>query len=823
MYGRFTERAQKAMILAQEEARRLNHSFIGTEHILLGLLKLGSGVAVEALTELNYSLDDVREEVETLLKNSENNAASKPADVSGELKYTPRAKHVMELAFKTARELGHPYIGTEHLLLALLQEGQGVAAKALIDMGIELEQLHHKVMEILGGMANAAAGKSSIPNQPQESSQSSQSKKKTAIDVFSRDLTQMAKEGKLDPVIGRDKEIDRIIQILSRRTKNNPVLIGEPGVGKSAVVEGLAQRIINGNVPEFLAGKKLVSLDMAAIVAGTKYRGEFEQRLKMIINEAVTSKKVILFIDELHTIIGAGGAEGSLDAANMLKQPLSRGELQCVGATTIDDYRKYVERDSAIERRFQTIMINEPSSEDTVKILSGLRDKYEAHHKITISDSAITAAAKLSARYISDRFLPDKAVDLLDEAASRARIKKIVPTSLKNLEEELARIIEEKKKSVSNQDFENAVVLRDKEQKLTVEIEKQKNSQKTESDATITEVDITQIISEWTGIPVTKLTEKETSKLLYLEQELHNRVVSQNDAITSISKAVRRSRAGLSNPKKPTGVFLFLGPTGVGKTELAKALAETLFGSDESLIRIDMSEYMEKFNVSRLIGAPPGYVGYEEGGQLTEAVRKKPFSVVLLDEIEKAHPDLFNVLLQVFDDGKLTDSLGHKVDFRNTIIIMTSNIGAREITKGGGMGFAKTNAEQSFEDMKKMVMSEVKKLFRPEFVNRVDEIIVFQQLTENDISKIVDLQMNEIKKRLEEKNLDIELDDGAKQFLIKRGYDQNYGARPLKRAIQKYIEDPLSMDLLEGIFDNAKKILVTKNAIEDNLSFSKIC
>ncbi|HPG31680.1 MAG TPA: ATP-dependent Clp protease ATP-binding subunit, partial [bacterium] len=561
------------------------------------------------MTELNYSLDDVREEVETLLKNSENNAASKPADVSGELKYTPRAKHVMELAFKTARELGHPYIGTEHLLLALLQEGQGVAAKALIDMGIELEQLHHKVMEILGGMANAAAGKSSIPNQPQESSQSSQSKKKTAIDVFSRDLTQMAKEGKLDPVIGRDKEIDRIIQILSRRTKNNPVLIGEPGVGKSAVVEGLAQRIINGNVPEFLAGKKLVSLDMAAIVAGTKYRGEFEQRLKMIINEAVTSKKVILFIDELHTIIGAGGAEGSLDAANMLKQPLSRGELQCVGATTIDDYRKYVERDSAIERRFQTIMINEPSSEDTVKILSGLRDKYEAHHKITISDSAITAAAKLSARYISDRFLPDKAVDLLDEAASRARIKKIVPTSLKNLEEELARIIEEKKKSVSNQDFENAVVLRDKEQKLTVEIEKQKNSQKTESDATITEVDITQIISEWTGIPVTKLTEKETSKLLYLEQELHNRVVSQNDAITSISKAVRRSRAGLSNPKKPTGVFLFLGPTGVGKTELAKALAETLFGSDESLIRIDMSEYMEKFNVSRLIGAPPGYVG----------------------------------------------------------------------------------------------------------------------------------------------------------------------------------------------------------------------
>jgi len=784
MFERFTERAKKVINpLAKEEARRLNHNFIGTEHLLLGLIREGGGVAVAVLESLGVDLESVRIEVENLTTPSSDTLTI------GDPQFTPSAKKVLELAAEESQKLGHNYIGTEHLLLGIIQEGEGVAARALENLGVTYEKSRDMVINLLGGTF------------PKFSKQVKKSKT-PALDAFGRDLTQMARESKLDPVIGREDEIERVIQILSRRTKNNPVLIGEPGVGKTAIAEGLAQRIKEGNIPELLLDRRIVTLDLAALVAGTKYRGEFEERLKAVINEIRQSGKVILFVDELHTLVGAGAAEGAIDASNMLKPALARGELQCIGATTLNEYRKYIEKDGALERRFQMIMVDEPSVDETVQIIKGLRDRYEAHHRVRITDDAVEAAAQLSHRYISGRFLPDKAIDLIDEAGSRTRLRiTTMPPEIRILEKDLEKIKQEKEEAIKTQEFERAADLRDKMKKMRQKLQEEKEkweNLKSKEEALVTWEDIAYVASKWTGIPMIKLGEKESEKLLRMEEELHKRIVGQDEAIDSLAKAIRRSRAGIGNPKKPIGSFMFMGPTGVGKTELARALAQFLFEDEDALIRFDMSEYMEKFNVSRLAGAPPGYVGHDEGGQLTEKVRRKPYSVVLFDEIEKAHPEIFNVMLQILEDGRLTDSLGRVVDFRNTVVIMTSNLGAREIGVEKTLGFNPEAAGGSFDSMKGKIHTELKKAFNPEFLNRVDEIITFHPLDRNHIEKIVDIQLADVQNRLKDKKISLSLNASARDFLIEKGYDKVYGARQMKRTIQKYVEDSVAEELLRG-------------------------
>ncbi|EGL17109.1 MULTISPECIES: ATP-dependent protease ATP-binding subunit ClpC [Paenibacillus] len=794
MFGRFTERAQKVLSLAQEEAVRLGHNNIGTEHILLGLIREGEGIAAKALVALGLGLEKIQDEVESLIGRGQ----EQPSNIA----YTPRAKKVIELSMDEARKLGHTYVGTEHILLGLIREGEGVAARVLNNLGISLNKARQQVLQLLGSseVVSSNHGSGNNVNTP-------------TLDSLARDLTAIAKEGNLDPVIGRSKEIERVIQVLSRRTKNNPVLIGEPGVGKTAIAEGLAQKIINNEIPETLKDKRVMTLDMGSVVAGTKYRGEFEDRLKKIMDEIRQAGNIILFIDELHTLIGAGGAEGAIDASNILKPALARGELQCIGATTLDEYRKYIEKDAALERRFQPITVDQPTPEEAIQILHGLRDRYEAHHRVKITDEAIEEAVKLSDRYIPDRFLPDKAIDLIDEASSKVRLHSYtVPPSLKELEQKLENIRKEKDAAVQSQEFEKAASLRDTEQKLREELDSTKNDWKEKQgrmDTEVTPDDIAQVVASWTGIPVRKLAEEETERLLKMEDILHNRVIGQEEAVKAVSRAIRRARAGLKDPKRPMGSFIFLGPTGVGKTELARALAESLFGDENAVIRIDMSEYMEKHSTSRLVGAPPGYVGYEEGGQLTEKVRRKPYSVVLLDEIEKAHPEVFNILLQVLEDGRLTDSKGRTVDFRNTLIIMTSNVGADTIKKNSTLGFtAVQDSGKDYNNMKDKVMNELKKSFRPEFLNRIDEIIVFHSLDEKHIAEIVSLMADELRKRLKEQEVDFILTDNAKNFLAKEGFDPSYGARPLRRAIQKHIEDRLSEELLKGSISKGDSLTI---------------
>lgn len=770
MFGRFTERAQKVIYLAQEEARRLNHNAVGTEHLLLGLVREGEGVAARALLQLRIDADRVVNAVERVI----GRGSTPPL---GEIGFTPRAKKVvLELAGSEARQLGYSFVGTEHLLLGLIREGEGVAARVLESLGADLPNVRQIVLQLMGGEAGQGGGNHG----------GVKAKTKTAnLDSFSRDLTNLAREGSLDPVIGRDLEIERVIQVLSRRTKNNPCLVGEPGVGKTAIAEGLAQRIVEGNVPELLKNKRVVSLDLASVVAGTKYRGEFEERLKKVVEEIRTAGDIIVFLDEMHTIIGAGAAEGAIDAANILKPSLARGELQCVGATTLDEYRKHVEKDPALERRFQPITVNEPTQEETVAILQGLRDRYEAHHRVKITDAALAAAARLSDRYITGRFLPDKAIDLIDEAASRVRLRTLVaPPDLKRKEEELENIRKEKDAAIQGQEFEKAAGLRDEEQRLKTELERLTadwKHQNVADDAVVGEDDIAHIVASWTGIPVNRLAEEETARLLHLEDVLHGRVIGQPEAVVAVSRAVRRARSGLKDPKRPIGSFIFLGPTGVGKTELARALAEALFGDEDAIVRIDMSEYMERHTVSRLVGAPPGYVGYEEGGQLTEAVRRKPYSVVLLDEIEKAHPEVFNILLQIMEDGRLTDAKGRTVDFRNSVVIMTSNVGAHMLRREATLGFRtpEDQANAAYRDMKERIMAELKRTFRPEFLNRVDETIVFHSLTMEEIKQIVDLMLRELQKRLRESDIKLAVTDAAKEELARRGYDQ--GLIPVNR------------------------------------------
>ncbi|EDN9531798.1 AAA domain-containing protein [Listeria monocytogenes] len=782
MFGRFTQRAQKVLALSQEEAMRLNHSNLGTEHILLGLVREGEGIAAKALYELGISSEKVQQEVEALIGHGEKAVTT--------IQYTPRAKKVIELSMDEARKLGHTYVGTEHILLGLIREGEGVAARVLSNLGISLNKARQQVLQLLGGGDATGAGR-------QTNTQAT-----PTLDSLARDLTVIAREDNLDPVIGRSKEIQRVIEVLSRRTKNNPVLIGEPGVGKTAIAEGLAQQIVRNEVPETLRGKRVMTLDMGTVVAGTKYRGEFEDRLKKVMDEIRQAGNVILFIDELHTLIGAGGAEGAIDASNILKPPLARGELQCIGATTLDEYRKYIEKDAALERRFQPIKVDEPTVEESIQILHGLRDRYEAHHRVAITDEALEAAVRLSDRYISDRFLPDKAIDVIDESGSKVRLKSFTtPKNVKEMENNLSDLKKEKDAAVQGQEFEKAASLRDKEQKLKKSLEETKaNWQEKQGldHSEVTEEIVAEVVASWTGIPVAKLAETETNKLLNMEKLLHERVIGQDAAVKAVSLAVRRARAGLKDPKRPIGSFIFLGPTGVGKTELARALAESMFGDEDSMIRIDMSEYMEKFSTARLVGAPPGYVGYEEGGQLTEKVRQKPYSVVLLDEIEKAHPDVFNMLLQVLDDGRLTDSKGRVVDFRNTVIIMTSNIGAQEMKQDKSMGFNVIDPLKDHKVMEHRVLQDLKQAFRPEFINRIDETIVFHSLQEKELKQIVTLLTAQLTKRLAERDIHVKLTEGAKSKIAKDGYDPEYGARPLKRAIQKEVEDMLSEELLRG-------------------------
>jgi ATP-dependent Clp protease ATP-binding subunit ClpC len=792
MFERFTERARQVVVLAQEEARTLKHNYIGTEHILLGLLREEEGLAARVLESLDITVERVRAQVVRIVGSGEE-------VTSGQIPFTPRAKKVLELALREALSLGHNYIGTEHILLGLVRENEGVAARILLDFDADSEKIRNEVIRMLSGPGGRRQGQSGGSGGSGSSGSPGEGKKSSKLlDQFGRNLTKLAAEGKLDPVVGRETEIERIMQILSRRTKNNPVLIGEPGVGKTAVVEGLAQRITNSDVPELLKNKQIYTLDLAALVAGSKYRGEFEERLKKVMKEITQRGDIILFIDELHNLVGAGAAEGAIDAASILKPALARGELQTIGATTLDEYRKYLERDSALERRFQQIRVEEPSIEETVEILKGLRDRYEQHHKVQITDEALKAAGELASRYIADRFLPDKAIDLIDEAASRMRIKSMTsPPANRELESEVETTRREKEAAIEAQEFEKAAALRDKERKLTNkkhEFEKEWESGESGERPSIGEEEIADIVSMWTGIPVFKLTEAETQKLMRMEDELHKRVIGQHPAVEVISKAIRRSRAGLKDPKRPTGSFIFLGPSGVGKTELARTLAEFLFGDDESMIRIDMSEYMEKHAVSRLVGSPPGYVGYDEGGQLTEAVRRKPYSVLLLDEIEKAHPDVFNILLQILEDGRLTDAQGRTVDFRHAIVIMTSNIGAAEIARNTPLGFAVSEDETgiTYEDMKNRIMGELKKVFRPEFLNRIDDVIVFHKLQKEEIKQIVELLLLRIRESMADRELQLELTDPAKDLLVEKGWDPSMGARPLRRAIQRYIEDPLA-------------------------------
>ncbi len=801
MQNRFTQRSKTALILAQEEAKRMNHDYLGTEHILMGLIALGEGVAATVLAGLNVNLKKLRLEVEKIVGAGDN------VLLVGDVPFTPRAKRIIELSVREADNLGQEYVGTEHILLALLMESEGVAARVLETIGINPEVVKKQIIEILG-----EAAFKSPPFSP--SSKEKETKVKLAVlNEFSTDLTEMAAKGKLDPIIGREREINRIIQILCRRTKNNPVLMGDPGVGKTAIVEGLAQHISNNDVPEILLNKRVLVLDLAGMIAGTKYRGEFEQRLKRVMNEIRRAQSsIILFIDELHTVVGAGAAEGAMDASNMLKPALSRGELQCIGATTIDEYRKYIEHDAALARRFQPIMVDPPSPDETIEILKGLRDRYEAHHAVKITDEAIVAAVKLSQRFITDRFLPDKAIDIIDEAGSRARLQSsILPREIKDMENEIEKITGEKKSAIAGQEFEKAAKFRDEEKKLQKKFQDMKKSwgeKKKNIIKPVKEEDVAHIVSEWTKIPLSRLTEKESEKLQNMEEVLHKRVIGQNEAIAVLSDAIRRSRAGLKDVDRPIGSFVFLGPTGVGKTELAKTLADFMFGNEDSIIRIDMSEYMEKFAVSRLLGAPPGYVGYDEGGQLTEAVRRKPYSVVLLDEIEKAHPDVFNILLQVFDSGHLSDSLGHKVDFKNTVIIMTSNIGAKELEAEKTMGFVTGGTKQiSYKEMKKTIMESVKKVFKPEFLNRIDEFIVFHALSRDEMKQVIDLMLGKMLKRVSEKGITLEIGNKAKDFLIEKGYDPKYGARPLRRAIQKYMEDSLSREILAGKLKSGAKVM----------------
>ena len=798
------------MALARKEAQRFNHDFIGTEHILLGLIQEGSGVAANVLKNLGVETEKIRREIEK-------NVQSGPSMVTmGQLPFTPRAKKVLELSMEEAQELGHNYIGTEHLLLGLIRENDGVAAQVLLDLELKLEDVREAVLELLGADASVQS-ESSVPSSQPKSSRS----KTPALDAFGRDLTELARDGKLDPVIGRHDEIERVIQILSRRTKNNPVLLGEPGVGKTAIVEGLAQDVVNGNVPELLRDRRIVVLDLAMMVAGTKYRGQFEERIKAVMTEVRRVKNVILFIDELHTLVGAGGAEGAIDASNVLKPALSRGEVQCIGATTLDEYRKFIEKDGALERRFQVIMVNPPSKSEAVEILKGLRDKYEAHHRVQITDVALESAVELSTRYISGRFLPDKAIDVIDEAGSRVRMRTMTrPPDLKALEREIEELNKEKEAAVALQDFERAANLRDQADKLKKKKEKIKREwreQSSESGGVVDEEAVAETVSKMTGIPLTRLEKAESERLLAMEGALHKSVVSQRDAITAISRAVRRSRSGLKDPRRPVGSFIFLGPTGVGKTLLAKALAKFMFGEADALIQIDMSEYMEKHNVSRLVGAPPGYVGFEEGGQLTEKVRRRPYAVILFDEIEKAHHDVFNMLLQIMEEGQLTDSFGRHIDFRNTILIMTSNIGAHIIKNQSSLGFKRTSTDRSYDEMRKELLDEVEKNFRPEFLNRLDEIIVFQALAREDLCEIIDIEISYVEERLRTQGLEVELTEAAKDFIIDQGYNPEYGARPLRRAIEQYLEDRLAEELLRGAFTGRNKILI--DTLDGDLHF----
>ncbi len=790
MFERFTEKAIKVIMLAQEEARRLGHNFVGTEQILLGLIGEGTGVAAKVLKSMGVNLKDARIEVEKIIGRGS-------GFVAVEIPFTPRAKRVLELSLEEARQLGHNYIGTEHLLLGLIREGEGVAARVLENLGVDLSKVRTQVIRMLGETAEVSAG-------------GSQGRTKTpTLDEFGSNLTQMASEGKLDPVVGRQKEIERVIQILGRRTKNNPVLIGEPGVGKTAIAEGLAQRIGNGDVPDILEDRRVVTLDIGLLVAGTKYRGEFEERLKKIMDEIRSAGNVILVIDEVHTLIGAGAAEGAIDAANILKPALARGELQCIGATTLDEYRKHIERDAALERRFQPVMVGEPTVDETIEILHGLRDRYEQHHKLKISDDALDAAAKLSDRYISDRYLPDKAIDLIDEAGSRVRlINSQLPPAAKELDRELRQVLKDKDNAVRSQDFDKAGELRDREMEIKAEIRAIAQNKKAEdeegddsSSPVVDEEDIAHIVASWTGVPVSKLTESESEKLLHMEDTLHQRLIGQDEAVRAISRAIRRARVGLKNPNRPIASFVFSGPTGVGKTELAKSLAAYFFGSEEAMIRLDMSEFMERHTVSKLIGSPPGYVGYNEGGQLTEAVRRRPYTVVLFDEIEKAHPDVFNMLLQILEDGRLTDAKGRTVDFKNTLLIMTSNIGSKVIEKGGGglgFEFEQDQAESQYNRIRSLVNEELKQYFRPEFLNRLDEIIVFRQLTKDEVKEISDILLKEVFARLTEKNIALQVTERFKERLVEEGYNPSYGARPLRRAIMRLLEDTLAEEILSG-------------------------